>query len=169
MTREEVRTLYRYNAWANGRLLDSCGLLTPEEFTRDLGSSFRSVRDTLAHIMGAEWIWLERWRGRSPSRLPEGWGLFGLPGLRRQWSEVERDLLAFVDHLSPEDLGKTVEYRNVRGNRFAYPLEQMLAHVVNHGTYHRGQVASVLRRLGAQPRATDYLRYFDSLAGGPEK
>jgi uncharacterized damage-inducible protein DinB len=169
MTVEEVRTLYAYNAWANRRVLDSCSALAPEAFTRDLGSSFRSVRDTLTHILGSEWIWLERWRGRSPSRLPEGWDSLDLPGLRRLWAEVERDLLAFVNDLSPDDLERTVAYRNVRGNPFAYSLGRILQHLVNHGTYHRGQVAGMVRRLGAEPRATDYLRYFDSLAGGPEE
>jgi len=67
---EDVRTLYDYNAWANSRALEACSALTPEQFTRDLGSSFRSLRDTLAHIYGAEWVWLERWHGRTPTGLP---------------------------------------------------------------------------------------------------
>ena len=71
MTPEEIRTLFAYDAWANGRTLDACAALTPEQFTRDLGSSFRSVRDTLAHILGAQWIWLERFHGRSPTALPK--------------------------------------------------------------------------------------------------
>src|SRR5437868_10212520 len=71
MTPEEVRILYDYNAWANHRELDAASALTPELFTKPLGSSFSSVRDTLAHICGAEWIWLERFQGRSPASLPD--------------------------------------------------------------------------------------------------
>ena len=97
-TGRDRRTLFAYDAWANGRVLDACAALTPEQFTRDLGSSFRSVRDTLAHIMGAQWIWLERFHGRSAQSLPEAGAV---PGSRvaasRAGAEVERELLAYVD------------------------------------------------------------------------
>lgn len=168
MTPEHVRLLYEYNAWANQRVLEACGALSDEQFTRDLGSSFRSVRDTLVHIFGAEWIWLERWHGRSPTALPPATEFSTLGGIRVRWAEVERDLMDFVAGLSVADLDRVIEYRNTRGNRFAYPLRSMLQHLVNHGTYHRGQVATLLRQLGAQPRPTDLLRYCDVLAGQPE-
>ncbi len=61
--------MFQYNHWADRRMLDACAALTNEQFTRDLGSSFSSVRDTLAHLYGAEWIWNERFKGRSPSAL----------------------------------------------------------------------------------------------------
>ena len=74
MTPEEMRTLYDYNAWANHRQLQAASKLPAEQFVKPLGSSFGSVRDTLAHIYGAEWLWLERFQGRSPSSLPDkGW------------------------------------------------------------------------------------------------
>jgi len=65
MTAEDIRNLFDYNAWANHRSLEAAAALTPEQFTRDLGSSFKSVRDTLAHIAAAEWIWFERFHGLS--------------------------------------------------------------------------------------------------------
>ena len=71
MSPEETRQLYDFNAWANRRSLSAAAALTPEQFTKPMGSSFSSVRDTLAHIFGAEWIWLERFQGRSPSSLPD--------------------------------------------------------------------------------------------------
>ena len=70
MTPEETRLLFAYDAWANARTLDACAALTPEQFTRELGSSFSSVRDTLAHILGAQWIWNERFYGRPTAALP---------------------------------------------------------------------------------------------------
>jgi uncharacterized damage-inducible protein DinB len=70
MTPEEMRTLYEFNAWANHRSLEAAAKLTNEQFTKPMGSSFGSVRDTLAHICGAEWIWLERFEGRSPASFP---------------------------------------------------------------------------------------------------
>ncbi len=71
MTPEEMRVLYDYNAWANHRSLDAASSLTAEKFVQPMGSSFGSVRDTLGHIFGAEWIWLERFQGRSPASLPD--------------------------------------------------------------------------------------------------
>lgn len=168
MKPDEIRSLYDYNAWANQRVLSTCEPLTPEQFGRDLGASFRSVRDTLVHILGAEWIWLERWNGRSPRELPVTWSFADLADVRTRWSEIERKQLAFVRGLSEAELSHVIEYRNVRGNRFSYPLQSMLHHVVNHSTYHRGQISSMLRQLGAQPRSTDLLRYLDVLAGNPE-
>ncbi len=169
MNPETFRLLYDYNAWANHRVLEACGALSDEKCTRDLGSSFRSIRDTLVHIMQGEWLWLERWHGRSPAGLAPPEQFPDLARVRARWTEIERDLLRFVAGLSPGDLERVIEYRNLRGNPFAYPLQSMLQHLVNHGTYHRGQVTTMLRQLGAQPRPTDFLRYFDVLAGQPEE
>lgn len=170
MTPEEARVLCDFNVWANRRMLDACGALTDEQFTRDLGSSFPSVRDTLVHIMGGECLWEELWRGRSVNRetmareFPND--LFpNLASVRARWEQVEADLLNFVRGLTPADLEKTVE---VRGHQFAYPLRSLLQHLVNHGTYHRGQVATMLRQLGVAPRATDYHLFLRCLAGQPE-
>ena len=168
VTPELIRFLFQYNAWADRRLVDACGALTNEQFTRNLGSSFSSVRDTLAHIFAAEWLWFERWRGRSPVGLLHADVYANLGGLRKSWAGLEGELLGFVNGLSPTDLVRLHDYRTTKGAPSTNPLWQMLQHVVNHGTYHRGQVATMLRQLGAQPRATDLLCYLDVLAGQPE-
>lgn len=173
MSRQEISRLYDYNAWANHRVLDACGALDRETFVREMVSSFPSVRDTLVHILGAEWIWLERWRGRSPGPA-EAEGMFAglaypdLEAVRRRWQAIESDQLNFIRALREAELGRVIEYINLEGHRFAYPLREMLVHLVNHGSYHRGQVVTLLRQMGAQPAATDYLRYLDVLAGDPE-
>ena len=66
MTYDDVQTLLDFHYWARDRMLDAIETLTPEQFTRDLGNSFRSVRDTVAHIYSAEWVWYQRWRGGTP-------------------------------------------------------------------------------------------------------
>ncbi len=165
MTSEHLRLLYEYNAWANHRSIDACASLSAEQFTRDLGSSFPSVRDTLAHIAGAEWVWLERVQGRSPAALPSGWEFPRLADVRARWVEVERGLLETAANIKLAELNRVVAYRNIRGNPFAYPLHQVLRHVVNHGTYHRGQVTAMLRQLGVAPVATDLIVYFREKSG----
>lgn len=165
MTPEQIRFLYDFNAWANHRVLDACAALTPEQFTRDLRSSMPSVRDTLVHTYGAEWVWLERWHGRSPSALPLGNSFSELAPLRARWAELEAVQKQFVASVTATDLERTIEYINFKGQKFSYPLRAMLQHVVNHGTYHRGQVTTMLRQMGAKPLSTDLLRYYDALAG----
>jgi len=160
MTPEEMRTLYDYNAWANHRQMDAAAKLTNEQFVKPLGSSFGSVRDTLAHIYGAEWIWLERFQGRSPSSLPDTAEFKDHAGLQKSWNEHETRLLSFVRRLTQPDLERVMEYKTLKFGVYKNPLWQSMQHVVNHGTYHRGQVTTLLRQLGAQPILTDLMHFY---------
>jgi len=160
MNADDFRLLYDYNSWANHRMLEACAALSEEQFTRDLGSSFRSVRDTLAHISGAEWLWLERWHGRSHNAIPPASDFSNLDSLRRRWSEIERDLRDYIESLSPEDFQRVVSHKTTQGVPQSAPLWQMLQHLVNHGTYHRGQVATMMRQLGAKPISMDLILYY---------
>jgi len=160
ITPEHTRTLFAYDAWANRRVLDACAPLRPEQFTRHLGSSFPSVRDTLAHIMGAEWLWLERFRGRSLPSLPNAEQFADLASLRERWTQVEGELLAYVDGLTAADLERSFDYRDTKGDPHSNVLWQTLQHLANHGTYHRGQVTTLLRQLGAKPVGTDLIGFY---------
>ncbi|PYT55612.1 MAG: damage-inducible protein DinB [Acidobacteria bacterium] len=160
MTPEEMRMLYDYNAWANHRAMDAASKLTAEQFVQPMGSSFASVRDTLAHIYGAEWIWLERFQGRSPSSLPETAQFKDAASLRERWNEHETRLLAFVNGLTQADLDRVMEYKTLKFGVYRNPLWQSMQHLVNHGSYHRGQVTTLLRQLGAQPILTDLMHFY---------
>jgi uncharacterized damage-inducible protein DinB len=151
--------LFAYHRWANARTLDAAGRLAAEDFTRDLKSSFPSVRDTLAHLLSADWIWLERWLGASPTQGPE-WDVETYAELRARWRELEERQRAFVDGLREADLDRVVSYRALSGAPYANPLGELLRHVVNHGTYHRGQVATLLRQLGVKPPQTDLILFY---------
>jgi uncharacterized damage-inducible protein DinB len=160
MSPEDIRQLYDYNAWANHRAIDAAAALTPEQFTKPLGSSFASVRDTLAHIHGGEWIWLERFQGRSPASLPDASQFANLSSLRERWLEHEAQLLGFVRGLTQADLDRVMEYKTLKFGVYRNPLWQSMQHLVNHGTYHRGQVTTLLRQLGAQPILTDLMHFY---------
>lgn len=157
---EEIRELYVYNRWANQRLLEAAAQLSDEAFTRHLGGSFPTVQGTLSHILGAEWIWLTRWLGDSPTGPPAAWDLSTLAGIRSEWERVERERDAFLAGLDEGALAGVVAYRNLRGEPFAQPLGQLLRHVVNHSSYHRGQVATQLRQLGVAVPATDLVVFY---------
>lgn len=159
MTPEDARTLFAYDSWANRRLLEAAAALTPEQFTKDLGSSFRSVRDTLAHIMGAEFLWLERFQGRTAALLDPG-QFPDIAALRARWAQVENDLTAYVGKLTAADLERSFDYRDMKGNPHTSVLSQTLQHLANHSTYHRGQVTTLMRQLGAKPIGTDLIGFY---------
>jgi len=164
MSPEEMRLLFDYNAWANRRSMDAASALTQEQFTKPMGSSFSSVRDTLAHICGAEWIWLERFQGRSPLSLPDVTEFADLTSLRVRWLELEERLLKFVRGLKQADLDGTFEYKTLKFGVYKNPLWQSMQHLANHGSYHRGQVTTMLRQLGAPAIATDLMHFYRELA-----
>ncbi|MCI0406229.1 MAG: DinB family protein [candidate division Zixibacteria bacterium] len=164
MDLERIRALYDFNRWANHRVLEVMEKLSSEEFTKDLKNSFPSVRDTLVHIMAAEWIWLERWRGTSPKALLDASEFPTVPAIRTRWVKVERQQRDFISGITEESLKRVVAYINLRGEPYKYPLWQMLQHLVNHSSYHRGQITTMLRQLGAQPVASDFLVYYDMIA-----
>ncbi|HEU4436999.1 MAG TPA: DinB family protein, partial [candidate division Zixibacteria bacterium] len=146
---ERIRALYDFNRWANGRVLEAAEKLSPEQLTKDLKNIFPSVRDTLVHIMAAEWIWLERWRGTSPKALLGTAEFPTVPAIRNRWAEIGHGQKKFLAEASAESLQRVVAYLNLRGQRWEYPLWQMLQHLVNHSSYHRGQITTMLRQLGA--------------------
>jgi uncharacterized damage-inducible protein DinB len=160
MSPEEIRVLYEYNSWANHRAQDSAAALSPEQFTRSLGSSFSSVRDTLAHIWGAEWIWLERFQGRSPASLPDIGQFADVNSLCSRWQEDETRLHKFVFSLTQDDLNRAHEYRTINFGQYKNPLWVSMQHLVNHGSYHRGQVATMIRQLNAKPLLTDLIHFY---------
>lgn len=163
---EEIEDLYAYNRWANHRILDAASALSTEAFAKDLGSSFPSVRDTLVHILSSEWVWLSRWRGHSPSGAPDSWDVSTLEGVRSQWTAVEQDQRAYISELTAAMLGRSIAYRTTKGEPFEQPLGQMLRHVVNHSTYHRGQVVTLLRQLGAEAVSTDLIVFYRTRSVG---
>ncbi|MGH9706493.1 MAG: DinB family protein [Candidatus Acidiferrales bacterium] len=160
MNAEDFQILYDYNAWANHRTLDACAAMSAEQFTRDLGSSFGSVRDTLAHIVLVEHLWLERWHGRSLAGFSPSTDFPDLAAVRARWTEIERDLLDYIASLKTEDVQRVMQYQTTTGTAQAQPLWQMLQHMVNHGSYHRGQVATLLRQLGVKPAPTDLIIFY---------
>ena len=156
-----LRELFEYNYWARDRQLQACAALTQDQFLRPMGSSFSSLRDTLAHLVGAEWVWLERWRGHSPTVLEaQEFSADKFPTLgaiQERWRTVERGARGYLATLKEETLARPLNYINLKGEAWTYPLWQTLLHVVNHQTYHRGQVTTLLRQLGAEAPSIDYL------------
>ena len=160
MSVEKMRELYEYNGWANRRAMEATSALSTEQFLKPLGSSFSSVRDTLTHICDGEWVWLERFLGTSPAAFPDKERFKDVHSLRAHWLEQGTKLQKFVNGLTAEDLERQFSYSTFSYGAAQNPLWQSLAHLANHGTYHRGQVTTLLRQLGAQPIATDLMHFY---------
>lgn len=160
MKPSEMRDLFAFNAWANHRVLGAAEALATEQFTQPMGSSFSSVRDTLAHICGVEWVWLERMEGRSPTSIPEAKEYSNVAALRARWLETEKRWLEYVSRLDQAELDEQVDYKTLSFGASRDARWQMMQHVVNHGTYHRGQVIALLRQLGAKGASTDLIAFY---------
>jgi uncharacterized damage-inducible protein DinB len=152
-----IRDGVNYNYWARDRQLQVCASLTAEQFLRPLAGSFLSLRDTLAHMVAVEWLWLERWKGRSPKSLLSSGDFPALEAVVERWNAVEREMREYLAGLDEEALARSLTYMNFQGEPWTYPLWEMIAHVLNHQSYHRGQVATLLRMLGVQPPHVDFL------------
>jgi uncharacterized damage-inducible protein DinB len=156
-----LNELFDYNYWARDRQLQACAGLTEEQFLRPLGNSFPSLRDTLTHLLAVEWLWLERWRGRSPRTLLAPEEFPTLTALSQRWRTVEHEMREYVAGLGEEALECPATYINTRGQTWTYTLSRMILHLLHHQSYHRGQVTALLRQLGAQPPKVDFLDAHD--------
>ncbi len=152
-----IRDLFDHNYWARNRQLQSCSSLSNEQLCRPLGGSFASVHETLVHLVAVEWLWLERWRGKSPKTLIPPEELPDLAAIEKRWQEIEREMRAYLDTIDEGKLAETMTYLSTRGQVWTYPLWQAIMHFLTHQHYHRGQITNQLRMLGLQPPPVDYL------------
>ena len=162
----DVRSLFAYNEWANARIFAAASELDPEIFAAPRGSSFSSIRDTLSHIATSEWIWLRRWHGESPTAPPEWGSSSRASALREKLRVVETERSQLLSALTEAGLQERLTYRNLKGEEFTQPLVDQMAHVVNHSTYHRGQIATLFRQAAMAAPATDLIVFKrEQLAG----
>jgi uncharacterized damage-inducible protein DinB len=179
MNTEDVRGLFAYNQWANQRLFSVIEKLPDDKFKSEVPSSFPSIRETLFHILAAEWLWLRRWKGKSPqaaapvsSLSTSTWSQLkaeGIPALaelstmeelRKFADAIELERQEFLLALKDDTLKARCHYHDMSGVPFSQPLGQLLQHVVNHGTYHRGQIMTMLRQVGGETLSLDMSYFF---------
>lgn len=156
---DELRKLFAYNRWASLRMLAAIEELTREELGKDLVSSFPSVASTLTHMVGAEWVWLERWKGTSPTSFPDAASLDSVDAIRARWGALWEEQDSYFEGLPHGAERRAIAYKLMNGSPDIQPLGDLARHVVNHATYHRGQLVTMLRQLGKTPPSTDYVRW----------
>jgi uncharacterized damage-inducible protein DinB len=167
MNLADIRHLFDYTEWANELAMDAADNLPDEQLQRDFGISHKSIFGTLTHMAGAEWIWLERWHGRSPAKA-EAWSLWtpdscgDLATLNDRWGEVIERRKRFVSEIDEDKLAADLSFKLLSGDASSMRLVDQMRHVANHATMHRGQVVGMIRQLGLEPPSTDLLFYLRS-------
>ena len=164
MNLSDIRHLFDYTEWANELTLNAAAALSDEDLRRDFKISHSSIFATLLHMAAAEWIWLERWHGRSPAGK-EAWSLWttdscaDLKVLTKRWDEVIERRAQLISQLDEPRLAAELPFKLLSGDPNSLRLVDQMQHVVNHATLHRGQVVGMIRQLGIAPPATDLLFY----------
>jgi uncharacterized damage-inducible protein DinB len=155
---DSLRDHIEYTAWASARLLEAASRLSPDELTRDFGTSDRTVLGTLAHVFGADRVWLARVTGAPQHGLSELDR--ELPTLLREWPGVHDGWRDWARAQTDTSILAVLDYTDLRGNPWRQSLWQIILHVVNHATHHRGQVSGFLRSMGHTPPAIDLIAYY---------
>ena len=168
MSRELIRDLYGYHHWANRRLFDVAAGLGDAALGRDMGKqwSVPTLKGMFAHIYGADTIWLTRWRGTSPSRIPGDADFASMADLRAKWDALESEQRAFVGGLDEAGLSRVVSYKNTEGTQFGVALGALLQHVVNHATHHRSEAATMITLISGPPPDTGINTYRTAVVKG---
>ena len=158
MIKKEIQLLYEYDKWADGKLLEVIATLSADNYKKDLGSSFGGIHGTFVHILSANLVWLDRWRGKTPLPLKVD-ELPSVEAVKKHWDTYGLEIKNFLLALTDETLNESLIYVDFKGNNFANLLYQLMQHKVNHSTYHRGQIVTMLRQLNVGAVSTDLITY----------
>lgn len=160
MNLQDFQTLFDYHKWATDRALEAASSLPEGLYLKDLGSSHGGIHGTLVHIYAGGRIWLDRWLGKHDATLTTARDIGSLESLKKQWAILRMEQEAFFQGLTEEKLQSAIRYTDTKGYTYSSPLYQLIHQVLNHSTYHRGQIASMLRQLGVKPPNTDLINYY---------
>ena len=158
MTKQYFKELAEYNLWANTTVCNWIEQITDEQWNHEMVSSFTSIRQTVLHIISAEKAWVERFEGNDNIV----WLQSEYNGTKEEhlalWKTTSSNLKTFIDGFEEEKLLSNLNFKRLNGASYSMPFYQLFAHVVNHGTYHRGQLVTMLRQVGfEQITSTDLL------------
>ncbi len=159
MTKAILQSHLRYTAWATGRLLEAAAGLTSDEVLHDFGTADKNVLLTLAHSFAADQIWFHRVEGTPRSNFT-GDEDRSLQALQAEWPKYCQKWLELLASEAEDSLARIIEFTDLKGKPHQQPLWQIILHVVNHGTHHRGQVSGFLRALGKVPPQLDLIFYY---------
>jgi uncharacterized damage-inducible protein DinB len=163
--KDYINQAYDYTYWANQRYVAVAAGLSDEQLHRLQGYGWGDVHGTLVHMMSSEWVWLQRWHGISPKGHLETADYSTLAVLQKRWGEVGAEMRAFMEAQTGESLQAALTYSNFRGETFHVPLWQMLTHIVNHETHHRGELAAMYALMNVGHPEDEMIQFFLNASG----
>lgn len=163
--KEYFKHLYDYMYWANARYLTVAAALTDEQIHRNLGHSWGDLHATFVHMLSSEQVWLKRWHGESPKGHLNPGDYPGIAGVKSAWAATEKEMRAYVEAQSPEGLQAVITYTDFRGETFHVPVWQMMAHLTNHETHHRGEIAAMYALLDVPHPEDELIQCFLNQSG----
>lgn len=160
MLKENLVHFTKYNVWANTRILEFIRQISEEKIEVIQNSSFPTIGKTLYHIWGAETIWLKRLLDQSP----HAWPINNFKGTFTEACSLfinnSKDIVIYIEGKTEQEIEDTVIYKTLDGKEFYNSVSQIIMHCINHSTYHRGQIVTMLRNVGfAKLASTDYITY----------
>jgi uncharacterized damage-inducible protein DinB len=159
MTLHEAKTLHAYNSWANNRIFDVVEKLPLEQYMKDMKSSHGGIHGTLTHMVGAEKIWVEQFNG-NPQPFLKAPEIPNAVELRKFWEKAGYETAKWLGMMSDKRLGESFEAKTLKGDLFRQTFWQAFQHMVNHSSYHRGQIVTMLRQIDATPVSTDLILFY---------
>ena len=148
MTKKYFRELAEYNLWANNIVCSWLEQINEEQWQQEVVSSFKNIQQTVLHTISAEKVWLERFK-KNPNPV---WLQKEFKGTKEEhialWKKNSEELKSFMDNFDETCLQTNLDFKRLNGEAYSMPYYQLFAHVVNHGTYHRGQLITMLRQVG---------------------
>ncbi|MGA9118778.1 MAG: DinB family protein [Bacteroidota bacterium] len=164
MAPQEMRQLFAFNAWATNRIFDALEKLPAEQVGKDLQSSHKSILNTLVHLVGAERAWCSRWTGATVEPFLTVADAPNIMVLKETWNKVGFETAKFLGSLSEKKLTELFEMKTSKGDVLKLVYWHSMLHVIDHSTYHRGQVVTMMRQLGAVPPNTGMNTFFRETA-----
>jgi uncharacterized damage-inducible protein DinB len=158
---KDVSFLIDYHIWAHTKVMRELLTLDDEEWVKILGGSFPSQRLLMEHLVAADYRWLQRWKGTPIADIPASLTMETPAQLRHAWQPILDEMKRLVQTVYKNDLEKPITFITSRGDKYTMPFWQTFYQVVNHGTYHRGQITGMMRMLGKKPVSTDMFLFFN--------
>lgn len=141
-------------------MLEQAATLPNEDFNREFGGSFPSLRLTFTHLLESDWIWLNRWKGIPYTAIPQDWDTQTARAIQATWTPIQQETQQILSPMLENEPAKLISFTTKKGDAYAMPLWQLTSHIMNHGTYHRGQIANLIRMLNVKPVGTNLFLFF---------
>jgi uncharacterized damage-inducible protein DinB len=160
MTRHDILNLFEFDKWAIDITLESVSSIPEIKYLEDLKSSYGGIHGTFVHLCGASNLWLQRWKKSSSPTPASVAAIPNLEALKAYWNEYKADLDDFLGGVTESTLMAPLSYMDLRGNSHSEQLFHQMQHMINHSSYHRGQIVTMQRQIGSKPTGTDLITFY---------